>query len=138
MSGSGREQSVGMRLNQLPGDLGGGPDVAHSSADKQSAANTLNKDIEPDTAKAGRWADDETGAVVKAFDAKDGHGWLTSGAVRKAHKTWGEQVQGLVNRLKGDEAALRRNDSVMTGSDIETRTNVRGVSVFDTYSSPTH
>ncbi|MER8062732.1 MULTISPECIES: hypothetical protein [unclassified Streptomyces] len=126
-----------MRLNQLPGDLGGGPDVAHSAADKQGAANTLNKDIEPDTSKAGRWVDDETGAVVKAFGVKDGHGWLTSGAVRKAHKTWGEQVQGLVRRLMGDEAALRRNDAVMTGTDIGTRVNMRRISVFDSYSSPT-
>ncbi|MFF8995859.1 hypothetical protein ACF09H_39215 [Streptomyces sp. NPDC014983] len=103
-----------MRLNQLqmaPGGggatSGGGPDLAHSPADKQSAANALHKDIGRDTTDAGRWADDETGAVVKAFDAKDGNGWLTSGAVSKAHETWGEQVRNLVSRLAQDETALR-------------------------------
>ena len=105
MAGSGGERALGTRLNQYPADPGGGgstggggPDLASSPAEKKAAADTLHNDIEPDTKKAGAWADDETSAVVKAFDAKDGHGWLTSGAVGKAHKTWGEQVQNLVNQ----------------------------------------
>ncbi|MER6330576.1 hypothetical protein ABT298_14900 [Streptomyces sp. NPDC001034] len=143
MSGSGREQSVGMRLNQLQMDpggggatSGGGPDLAHSPADKQSAANALHKDIGPDTTDAGRWADDETSAVVKAFDAKDGNGWLTSCAVSKAHKTWGEQVQNLVSRLAQDEAALRTDNTLMTGTDVRAGAGVRKVSIFDAYSPP--
>ncbi|MGW7526201.1 hypothetical protein [Streptomyces sp. NPDC054783] len=128
---------VGMRLNHLqdiPG--GGGPDLAHSPDEKKAAADTLRKDIEPDTKKAGQQADDETGAVVKAFDAKDGHGWLTSTAVSKAHKIWGEQVQNFLNRLAGDESALRNNNTVLTGTDTGVAGTARKVSVFDTYSPP--
>ncbi|MEW2621211.1 hypothetical protein [Streptomyces sp. NPDC048106] len=127
---------MGTRLDQAPGDVGGGgPDLAHAPGDKKGAADALRKDIEPDTASAGRWADDETGAVIKAFDAKDGHGWLTSAAVRKAHTTWGEQVQGLVNRLMLDESALRGTGNLLTGTDIDVGTGVRKTSILDTYSS---
>jgi hypothetical protein len=143
MAGSGGEGAVGMRLNQLPDGPGGGgsagggqPGLASSSAEKQAAANTLRNNIEPDTKAAGAWADDETGAVVKAFDAKDGHGWLTSGAVSKAHKTWGEQVQNLLNQLSGDESALRNNNTLLTGTDFGVSDSARKVSVFDTYSLP--
>ncbi|WP_240509817.1 hypothetical protein [Streptomyces malaysiense] len=113
-----------------------GPDLAHSAADKQSAANALSTDIGPHTTDAGRWADDETGAVVKAFDAKDGHGWLTSGAVSKAHKTWGEQVQNLVSRLGNDESAIRDSSTLLTGRDVGAGAGVRRVSIFDAYSPP--
>lgn len=132
-----------MRLNQLPADPGGGgpsgggqPDLASSPAEKKAAAATLHNDIEPDTMTAGAWADDETSAVVKAFDAKDGHGWVTAGAVSKAHKTWGEQVQNLVNQLSGDESALRSDSTLMTGTDVGVGAGVRKVSVLDTYSPP--
>ncbi|MEV5876817.1 hypothetical protein AB0L75_21780 [Streptomyces sp. NPDC052101] len=126
-----------MRLNHLqdiPG--GGGSDLAHSPDEKQAAANALQNHIERDTKTAGEWADDETGAVVKAFDAKDGHGWLTSTAVSKAHKTWGEQVQNFLNRLVGDESALRYNNTVLTGTDAGVASTARKVSVLDTYSPP--
>ncbi|MEV7684355.1 hypothetical protein ACFW1F_01250 [Streptomyces bungoensis] len=132
-----------MRLNKLPADLGGGgstgggqPDLASSPAEKKAAANTLHNEIEPHTTTAGAWADDETSAVVKAFDAKDGHGWVTSSAVSKAHKTWSEQVQNLVNQLSGDESALRNNNTLMTGTDVGVGAGVRKVSVLDTYSPP--
>ncbi|GHD96487.1 hypothetical protein [Streptomyces naganishii] len=115
---------------------GGRPDLASSPAEKKAAARTLHDTIEPHTKTAGKWADDETGAVVKAFDAKDGHGWLTSTAVSKAHKIWSEQVQNLANRLAGDEAALRYDDSLLTGTDVEVAGKARKVSVFDKYSPP--
>ncbi|WP_030345421.1 hypothetical protein [Streptomyces sp. NRRL S-1022] len=117
---------------------GGRPDLASSSAEKTAAANTLHNDIQPDTKAAGQWADDETSAVVKAFGAKDGHGWLLSGAVSKAHKTWGEQVQDFVNRLAGDESALRSDSTLLAGTDIGVGGTARKVSVLDTYSPPAH
>ncbi|KOV62413.1 hypothetical protein [Streptomyces sp. MMG1121] len=132
-----------MRLNQLPDGLGGGgptgggqPGLASSPAEKQAAANTLHNHIEGDTKTAGAWADDETGAVVKAFAAKDGHGWLTSGAVGKAHTVWGEQMQSLVNKLSGDESALRNNNTLLMGTDFGVSDSARKVSVFDAYSPP--
>jgi hypothetical protein len=132
-----------MRLNHLPDGPGGGgsagggrPDLAHSPEEKQAAADTLHNDIQPHTKTAGQWADDETNAVVKAFDAKDGHGWLTSGAVSKAHKIWGEQVHDFLNRLAGDESALRQSSTVLTGTDAAVGGTARKVSIFDTYSRP--
>ncbi|MYW47777.1 hypothetical protein [Streptomyces sp. SID161] len=113
---------------------GGRPDLASSPAEKTAAANTLHNDIQPDTRAAGRWADDETSAAVKAFDAKDGHGWLLSGALGKAHTTWGEQVQDFLNRLAGDEAALRSDSTLLSGTDIGVGGTARQVSVLDTYS----
>ncbi|MGV4982984.1 hypothetical protein ACVB8X_24335 [Streptomyces sp. NRAIS4] len=143
MAGSGGEHAMGVQLNQYPADSGGGgstgggrPDLAHSPDEKKAAADTLLKEIEPHTKAAGKWADDETGAVVKAFDAKDGHGWLTSTAVNKAHKIWGEQVQDFLTRLTGDESALRHNNTVLTGTDAGVGSTARKVSVLDTYSPP--
>ncbi|MDN3258375.1 hypothetical protein QWJ26_00820 [Streptomyces sp. CSDS2] len=83
-----------------------------------------------------RWAGEETNAAVKAFDAKDGYGWLTSGALKKAHTTWGEQVKNLVNRLAQDESALRNNARALSGTDLLVGRTARKVSVFDTYSPP--
>ncbi|MEU6664625.1 hypothetical protein [Streptomyces sp. NPDC046727] len=126
-----------MRLNHVPDEPGGGgPDLASSPAQTKAAADTLHDSIEKETKTAGAWADHETGAAVKAFDAKDGYGWLTSGAVSKAHKAWGEQIQGFLHRLSEDEAALRNNNTVMAGTDFGVRAGVRKVSVFDTYSTP--
>ncbi|MFB8131781.1 hypothetical protein [Streptomyces mirabilis] len=127
---------VGMRLNQIPGDLGGGPsggksDLASSPAEKRAAAKAIEDHIEPETKKAGERADGEMGAAIKAFGPKDGHGWLTSGAVGKAHKAWDEQVQNLMNRLSSEKAALRSSNTVLTGTDVEVGAGVRKSSSFD-------
>ncbi|GGT76662.1 hypothetical protein ABT368_30340 [Streptomyces althioticus] len=71
--------------------------------------------MQPDTRKAGDLADDEAGAAVKAFAAKDGDGWVTSTALKKAHKTWGEQVQALMNRLGSEKEALRSTNILRGG-----------------------
>lgn len=143
--GGGTARTVGMRLNQLPADPGGGggsfsgrPDLASSPAEKQAAAKAIQDHIEGDTRTAGEWADEETGAVVKAFGAKDGHGWLTSGAVQKAHKTWGEQVQNLMNLLSSDKGALLAANTQFQGTDVGVGAGVRNSSVFDLYSPPPH
>ncbi|WP_367223275.1 hypothetical protein [Streptomyces sp. 16-176A] len=140
MAGDRGDRAVGMRLNHIPDDPASGgsgsgtPDLAHSPGEKKSAADILYTEIGPHTETAGQWADDETGAVVKAFDAKDGHGWLTSGAVGKAHKIWGEQIHGLVNRLAGDADAIRWNSAALSGTDTGVGGTARKVSVFDKYS----
>ncbi|MEU0006501.1 hypothetical protein ABZ079_20060 [Streptomyces sp. NPDC006314] len=140
MAGSDGEQAVGMRLNQYPADPGGGgstgggqPDLASSPAEKRAAANSIENNIEPGTKKAGDAADEQTDAVVKAFDAKDGHGWLTSAAVSKAHKTWGEQVQTLMTRLSSEKAALRGTNTVLSGTDLGVASGVRTSSALDAY-----
>ncbi|MBN0048054.1 hypothetical protein JS756_28870 [Streptomyces actuosus] len=65
--------------------------MASSPAEKRAAAKAIEQHIEPETRESGDYADEQTDAVVKAFDAEDGHGWVTSSAVKKAHKKW-EQV----------------------------------------------
>ncbi|MEU3281924.1 hypothetical protein [Streptomyces antibioticus] len=136
-------QPTQMRLNQAPADGGGGsptgglpggqPNLASSPAQKQAAARAIEDHIEPDTSKAGQWADEQTNAAVKEFGAKDGKGWVTAGAVKKAHTSWGEQVQNLMNRLSSEKAALRSANTVLQNTDLTTGLGVRKVSVADGY-----
>lgn len=124
---------VGMRLNQLLADQGGSTrgqkDLASSPAEKRAAALAIEQHIEPDTRKAGDWADVQTNSAVKAF--RDG--WLISGALKKAHQTWGDQVQNLMNRLASEKAALRGANTVLQSKDIEAGAHTRSVSVIDGY-----
>ncbi|MER6028705.1 hypothetical protein [Streptomyces sp. NPDC001851] len=142
MTGNTAAQPVGMRLNQLAepggggGSFGGQPRLVSSPAQKQAAANEIEKNIEPGTRTAGAYADHETDAVVKAFGAKDGGGWLTSGAVKAAHKKWGEQVKNLENMLLADKGALRAVNRTLTGTDTGVGAAVRRPSVLDQYSQP--
>ncbi|MCL3997087.1 hypothetical protein [Streptomyces lavenduligriseus] len=136
---TGAERPVGMRLNQLPGDVGGSPTppglpggqgkLVSTPAEKQAAANAIEQHIEPDTRKAGDHADTETDAAVRAF--RDG--WRTSGALKKAHTAWGEQVKNLMNMLASDKAALRSANITLQGTDIQVGSNTNAVSVFNGY-----
>jgi hypothetical protein len=133
--------SAQTRLNQVPADpgstanppgvSGGQKDLASSPAEKQAAATAIEQHIEPDTKKAGNHADEQTDAVVKAFDAKDGHGWVTSSAVKKAHKKWDEQVQGLMKRLASEKRSLRSANYVLQNTDFGVRDQVRTSSPLD-------
>ncbi|MEF9906724.1 hypothetical protein V4Y04_27185 [Streptomyces sp. P9-A2] len=130
-----------MRLNQYPADPGSSPgpvgggrkDLASSPAQKKAAAKAIEENIEPDTRKAGDWADEETNAAVKAFAAKDGHGWVTSTALKKAHKTWGEQVQNLMSRLSSEKEALRSTNILFQNTDFGVGQGVRQSSNLDAY-----
>ncbi|AYN43830.1 hypothetical protein D9753_23150 [Streptomyces dangxiongensis] len=114
-----------MRLNQLPGDAGGSPTppgliggqqkLASTPAQKQTAANAIEQHIQPDTRKAGDYADTETDTAVKAFH----DGWHTSGALKKAHTAWGQQVTNLMNMLAADKAALRSANTTLQGTDLQ-------------------
>jgi hypothetical protein len=126
---------AGVQLDQLPaqrgGSGGGAKDLASSPAEKQAAARAIQEHLEPDTRKAGGWADDETGAAVKAFDAKDGHGWVTCGALKAAHKTWGEQVKALLDRLGAEKAALRDTSVLFRKTDVGVGAGLRQPSALD-------
>ncbi|AKN69442.1 hypothetical protein QR97_06020 [Streptomyces sp. PBH53] len=117
-----------MVAGSAPGEQTG---LASSPVEKRAAANAIHDHIGPDTTKAGQAADEQTNAVVKAFDAQDGHGWLTSAAVSKAHKTWGEQVQSLHRRLMSEMSALRGTHTVLTGTDVGVASGVRASSPLD-------
>ncbi|MET8814603.1 hypothetical protein ABZW47_21635 [Streptomyces sp. NPDC004549] len=128
-----------MRLNQIPGDVGGSPatpglpggqqKLVSTPAQKQAAANAIEQHIEPDTRKAGDHADTETAAAVKEF--RDG--WHTSGALKKAHTSWGEQVKNLMNMLGSDKAALRSTNVTLQSTDIQVGSNNSSVSALYGY-----
>ncbi|MFR9798685.1 hypothetical protein ACL02U_22730 [Streptomyces sp. MS06] len=132
-----------MKLNQVPidpssegspsGFSGGQKDLASSPAEKKAAARAIEQHIEPDTKKAGNWADEQSAEVVRAFDAKDGHGWVTSSAVKKAHGKWGDQVESLMQRLASEKAALRSVNNVLQGTDFGVRSQVRASSTLDDF-----
>ncbi|MFI7342965.1 hypothetical protein ACIBUY_34090 [Streptomyces sp. NPDC050085] len=123
--------AVGMQLNHLPdeSEFAGGsqPDLASSPAQKKAAARAIEQHIEPDTRKAGDWADAETGTAVAEF--RDG--WLTSGALQKAHKAWGGQVHNLLNRLSSEKTALRSANNTLQGTDGEVGARTRALSPLD-------
>ncbi|MFC8104188.1 MULTISPECIES: hypothetical protein [unclassified Streptomyces] len=115
----------------MPGPGGGRKDLASSPAQKKAAAKAIEDHLEPDTRKAGDRADDDTGTAVKAFAAKDGDGWVTSGALKKAHKTWGEQVQNLMNRLGSEKEALRSTTILFQNTDFGIGQGIRKSSSLD-------
>ncbi|NEB81477.1 hypothetical protein G3I40_40645 [Streptomyces sp. SID14478] len=125
-----------MRLNHVPTDPGRGgtssgpprgPYLASTPAEKKKAAKSIEETIEPGTRRAGDLADEATGAAVKEFGPKDEHGWLTSGALKTAHDTWGDQIQALMNRLGGEKQSLRSANTVLGGTDVQVGANSRRV-----------
>ncbi|ANP48871.1 hypothetical protein J2Z21_002573 [Streptomyces griseochromogenes] len=113
--------------------MGGQTDLVSSPAQKRAAAKAVGDHIEPHTRRAGAWADDETGAAVKAFGARDGDGWQTSAALRKAHETWGDQVKNLMDRLGAEKDSLRGANTVLTGTDLAVGSRLRQPSALDRY-----
>ncbi|MFF1418234.1 hypothetical protein [Streptomyces sp. NPDC058280] len=101
-------QGAQMRLNQLAPAGGGGatPDLASSPAEKQAAAKAINDDLEPGVERDGKHATETVNAVVKEFGARDGYGWDTSAALKKAHETWEGQVNALLGRLATEKNLL--------------------------------
>ncbi|MFG3409569.1 hypothetical protein [Streptomyces sp. NPDC048142] len=111
----------------------GGPSLASSQARKKAAAEAIRTRIRPQTKKAGDHADEETSAAVKAFGAKDGDGWITSRALKKAHTTWERQVRALLTRLEGDENGLMGARLNLHGADLLAGQQIRPSSAFDGY-----
>ncbi|MEV0266281.1 hypothetical protein AB0I49_33740 [Streptomyces sp. NPDC050617] len=141
--GTPEHESAQTRLQQVPfapngtayppGGINGQPGLASSPAEKKAAAKALEQHIEPDTKKSGDWADEQSAAVVKEFDARDGHGWVTSSAVQKAHKAWDKQVRNLMNRLSSEKSALRSANYLIQGTDYGVRNQMRASSLLDGY-----
>ncbi|MEW2133464.1 hypothetical protein [Streptomyces sp. NPDC005435] len=93
----------------------------------------MQDSLEPDTRAAGAYADDETGAAVQAFGARDGDGWLTATALRTAHAAWNAQVRNLLDRLGAEKDALGGTITVLTAADLDVGAGVRRVSALDRY-----
>lgn len=109
------------------------PSLASTPAEKKAAAEAIRTRIRPGTKKDGDHADEETSAAVKAFGAKDGDGWVTSRALKNAHKTWGEQVQAMLKRLEADENGLSGARLNLRGADLITQQQFRSISPLDCY-----
>lgn len=127
-------RSTEMRLNQAAPSAGGSgsaSDLASSPTEKKTAANAIERHLEPDTKKAGHVAEEKTTAAVKEFSGKEGSGWATSGALKKAHSTWEEQVKALVDRLGGDKGALRNTSVLFQNNDVGISTQIRQSSTLD-------
>ncbi|MFF7443065.1 hypothetical protein [Streptomyces sp. NPDC008122] len=112
-----------MRLNQLAPAAGGGgvgkPDMASSLAAKKAAVKALNNDLEPGVTRDGKHAAETTNDAVRAFGAKDGHGWDTSGALKRAHETWEKQVKMLLGRLSSEKQALSATGISMQNNELD-------------------
>ncbi|RVU24468.1 hypothetical protein EOT10_15805 [Streptomyces antnestii] len=115
------------------GPAQGQQNLTSSPARKHAAVRAIENHIEPDTRRSGEWADEDTGAAVRAFDAKDGHGWVTSSSLKKAHKAWGDQVKSLMNRLSSEKVSLRATTAVLQGTDFGVGAHIRTTSPLDNY-----
>ncbi|MFB7919328.1 hypothetical protein [Streptomyces sp. NPDC056061] len=116
------QQSTTMRLNQLAPAAGGGgvvgPDHASSPAAKKAAAKAIRDDLEPGVTRDGKHAAETTNTAIKEFGAKDGYGWDTSGALKRAHETWEKQVKMLFGRLSSEKQALSATGISFQNNDL--------------------
>ncbi|MFB7935558.1 hypothetical protein [Streptomyces sp. NPDC056049] len=124
-------------LDQLAPAAGGGgvgrPDMAASPAAKKAAAKVIHDDLEPGVARDGKHAAESTNAAVKAFGAKDGSGWDTADALKRAHGTWEKQVKMLLGRLSSEKQALSatgiglRNNDLDIATGLARRSRIHGI-----------
>ncbi|MFF9498487.1 hypothetical protein [Streptomyces sp. NPDC014656] len=122
-----------MRLNQLVSAAGGGGAVnlVSTPAQKKAAADAIEQHLEPDTKKAGDTAQASTSAAVSEFSGKDGEGWDTSPALKKAHAVWERQVKGLMSRLGSEKSALRGTSLLLRNTDVGVGLQTRQSSGLD-------
>ncbi|MBD0745511.1 hypothetical protein [Streptomyces sp. CBMA152] len=113
-------QPVSMRLNRVPDDgppapagPGNDNDLASNAGRKKTAANDIETDFEPNSKKAGAWADEATATAVKAFE-----GWSTAAGLKKAEENWGKSVTALLARLSGEKSALRGTNQLFFSNDL--------------------
>ncbi|MEU7046475.1 hypothetical protein AB0A77_36250 [Streptomyces varsoviensis] len=113
---SGANSQVGMRLDGAPaGPLGPGEsgNFASTPAAKSAAAGTIETELEPDTKKAAKHAEDSTGAARRGFE-----GWDTAAGLKTVADTWDLQVKALMGRLAAEKIALRGASSLFVRNDI--------------------
>ncbi|MEU6114978.1 hypothetical protein ABZ840_10685 [Streptomyces sp. NPDC047117] len=92
---------------------GGSPPVlASSPAKKKAAAEALDKDVVPDTAKAGKHADEATTKAKKEFD-----GWETGKGLKSLLADWEKSVKMLNGRLSNERRALSSANNTLQDGD---------------------
>ncbi|MBZ4320580.1 hypothetical protein [Streptomyces huiliensis] len=82
---------------------------------KSAAARALETDIQPDTGRAGTYADEATTAAVTGFT-----GWAAGSGLKDVADEWDRQVAALQNRLSADKSALRSARIEFRGQDLRT------------------
>ncbi|NML48801.1 hypothetical protein HHL19_00230 [Streptomyces sp. R302] len=115
-----------MQLNQLTSAGGGGGTANLSScvSRKKAAANAIGNDLEPGVRTHGKDAEESTASAVKEFGPRDGEGWDTAAALKKAHAAWEKQVKALVGRLTFEKNGLADAGLTLRGVDIDFATRV--------------
>ncbi|MCY0938985.1 hypothetical protein [Streptomyces sp. H34-S4] len=109
------DQHAAMRLNSAPTEPfapGGSGGFASTPAEKQTAANTIESELQPRTKKATEHADEATNTAQKGFE-----GWDTAGALKKVSDTWDQQARNLMGRLSGEKTALRGASGLFVRND---------------------
>ncbi|MFI1154344.1 hypothetical protein [Streptomyces sp. NPDC020817] len=107
-----------MRLNSAPaadGGGGGGGTFASTPAQKRSAANTIETELEPNTKKATEYADESTNTAAKGFDS-----WDAAAGLKKVADTWDRQVKVLMGRLGSEKGSLRGASGLFVQNDLGT------------------
>ncbi|MGA5064610.1 hypothetical protein ACPB9E_12645 [Streptomyces exfoliatus] len=129
------QQSTSMRLNQVVPAAGGGgvgkPDMASSAAAKKAAATAIEEDVEPGVTRDGKHAAESTSAAVKEFGPKDGYGWDTSSALKRAQETWEKQVTMLLGRLASEKQALSATGISFQSTELDITTRLARQSRID-------
>ncbi|MEU5715309.1 hypothetical protein AB0G71_05880 [Streptomyces sp. NPDC020403] len=107
---------VGTQLNGIPPEPsrpgGSVPDFASTPAQKKTAANTVENELEPSTKKAADHADEATAAARKGFG-----GWETASGLKTVADTWDQQVKTLMGRLAAEKNALRGASGLFADND---------------------
>lgn len=92
---------------------GGAPPVlSNDPAKKKAAAKALDEDVVPDTAKAGKHADEDTTKAQKEFD-----GWETGKGLKSVMTGWEKSVKMLQNRLSNERRALSNANATLQNGD---------------------
>ncbi|MEU3743751.1 MULTISPECIES: hypothetical protein [Streptomyces] len=76
--------------------------------------------MEPGVTRDGKHAAESTNAAVKEFGPKDGHGWDTSSALKRAQETWEKQVRMLLGRLASEKQALSATGISFQNNELDT------------------
>ncbi|WP_246213038.1 hypothetical protein [Streptomyces abyssomicinicus] len=113
--------------------LGVRPDLVSHPVRKEAAARALETRLEPGTRRAGRTAEADTRAAVRALAAADGDGWASGKALHDAHDAWSDQVTALMHRLGAEKAALRGSARLYAGTDVAVEKGLRLISPLDAF-----
>ncbi|MEU0148436.1 hypothetical protein ABZ119_21100 [Streptomyces sp. NPDC006288] len=89
------------------------PDFASTPAQKKATAGTIENQLEPNTQKAAKHADEATSSARKGFG-----GWETAAGLKTVTNRWDQQVRVLMGRLAAEKAGLRGASTLFASNDI--------------------